>query len=145
MDHSKLKDDRNDMHRKTASAYSKLLALLADIAPQEPTSAERSQDEDISNSFDTQYGTREKLQEDLGNQITRSAMREWTENRLADLRLWINGTGVLARSEASLDTRLSSHRAVKAVIASLLMILESSIDICRTFGNEHNSWLLSEY
>jgi hypothetical protein len=141
--------DHDDLQRKTAGAHQKLLALFADVAHQvqnqESTVVEGLGNEDQRNrslGHDTSSiaisGPRQKPSDQVeveSGQVSHSALREWTENRLADMNLWITGTGAMARSEASLDTRLLSHPGLKSAIATLLMILESYVDSCRTHGN----------
>ncbi|KAJ5398855.1 hypothetical protein N7465_009344, partial [Penicillium sp. CMV-2018d] len=57
---------------------------------------------------------------------------EWAENRLADMNLWISGTGACARGRASLDSRLVSRPEACDVIANLLRLLNTVIGECRT-------------
>ncbi|KAJ5174594.1 uncharacterized protein N7482_000471 [Penicillium canariense] len=56
---------------------------------------------------------------------------EWAENRLADMKLWISGTGACARGRAALDSRLASRPEARDVIANLLHLLGTVIDDCR--------------
>ncbi|KAL4985725.1 hypothetical protein BDW68DRAFT_198581 [Aspergillus falconensis] len=56
---------------------------------------------------------------------------EWAENRLADMNLWISGTGACARGRASLDSRLASRPEARDVIINLLRLLGTVIDECR--------------
>ncbi|OJI89757.1 hypothetical protein ASPTUDRAFT_92517, partial [Aspergillus tubingensis CBS 134.48] len=55
---------------------------------------------------------------------------EWAENRLADMNLWISGTGACARGRASLDSRLASRPEAHDVIVNLLRLLSTMIDEC---------------
>ncbi|PYH34855.1 retropepsin-like aspartic protease, partial [Aspergillus neoniger CBS 115656] len=55
---------------------------------------------------------------------------EWAENRLADMNLWISGTGACARGRASLDSRLASRPEAHDVIFNLLRLLSTMIDEC---------------
>ncbi|KAI9042927.1 BAG family molecular chaperone regulator [Aspergillus affinis] len=57
---------------------------------------------------------------------------EWAENRLADMNLWISGTGACARGKASLDSRLASKPEARDVITNLLRLLATVIDECKT-------------
>lgn len=56
---------------------------------------------------------------------------EWAENRLADMNLWISGTGACARGRASLDSRLASKPEACDVIVNLLHLLGAIIEECR--------------
>ncbi|CAI7654280.1 unnamed protein product [Penicillium bialowiezense] len=55
---------------------------------------------------------------------------EWAENRLADMNLWISGTGACARGRASLDSRLASKPEACDVIVNLLHLLDAIIEEC---------------
>lgn len=67
---------------------------------------------------------------------------EWAENRLADMNLWISGTGACARGRASLDSRLVSRPEACDVIANLLRLLNTVIDECRTQSQMQESSLI---
>jgi len=55
---------------------------------------------------------------------------EWAENRLADMELWISGTGACARGRASLDSRLASRPEARDITANLLSLLGNMVDEC---------------
>ncbi|KAK1148500.1 hypothetical protein N8T08_009505 [Aspergillus melleus] len=59
---------------------------------------------------------------------------EWAENRLADMNLWISGTGACARGRASLDSRLASKPEARDVVTDLLRLLAAVIDECKSRG-----------
>lgn len=64
---------------------------------------------------------------------------EWAENRLADMELWISGTGACARGRAALDSRLASRPEARDVIANLLYLLGNVIDECRMQSQTNES------
>jgi hypothetical protein len=113
MDRSREDVDLKDLRQKTARAHEKLLCLLLDVAPRVKSQELRSERESLT-------------------QTSHPAIREWTENRLADFNLWITGINFLARPEV-----FSSLGPVKSVIASLLTLLESLLDVCRTSGDKN--------
>jgi hypothetical protein len=111
--------DLDDLRQKTARAHEKLLCLLLDVAPQVKSQDSRSERKPIT-------------------QTSQPAIRDWTENRLADFNLWITGIDFLARPEV-----FPSLGPVKSVIASLLTLLESLLDVCRTSGDKNMAHGLS--
>jgi hypothetical protein len=101
------------IRQKTANIHERLLALLLDVAP-------HVQDPGLSS------------EPERSTQISRPAMREWTENRLADFNLWVTGISILlARPGVS-----PSLHVFKPVIESLLMLLASFLDVCRNSGDK---------
>ncbi|KAJ5638441.1 hypothetical protein N7528_000831 [Penicillium herquei] len=65
---------------------------------------------------------------------------EWAENRLADLNLWISGTGALARGRASLDHRLATRPEVREVVLNSLRLLSTMIDECKEASFPDQGW-----
>ncbi|KAJ5718314.1 hypothetical protein N7488_003960 [Penicillium malachiteum] len=65
---------------------------------------------------------------------------EWAENRLADLNLWISGTGALARGRASLDHRLAARPEVREVVLNSLRLLSTMIDECKEASPPDKGW-----
>ncbi|KAJ6024228.1 hypothetical protein N7540_005025, partial [Penicillium herquei] len=68
---------------------------------------------------------------------------EWAENRLADLNLWISGTGALARGRASLDHRLATRPEAREVVLNSLRLLGSMIDECKEASSPDQGWQIS--
>jgi hypothetical protein len=68
---------------------------------------------------------------------------EWAENRLADFNLWISGTGALARSRASLDSRLAPRPEAASVIANVLQLLSGTVDECMRVGKMVSQCMLN--
>ncbi|GKZ35598.1 hypothetical protein AbraIFM66950_006298 [Aspergillus brasiliensis] len=67
---------------------------------------------------------------------------EWAENRLADMNLWISGTGACAQERASLDSRLASRPEAHDVVVNSLRLLGTVIEECliqsQTQGLSHS-------
>jgi len=104
--------ESDDLRRQTALIHKRLLDLLH--------VALRAQDQQTSS-------------EEGSSRVYRPWMRDWTENRLADLNLWVDGISALAGPGAS-----SSLRVFKPVIESLLTLLGSFLDMCRKSGDREN-------
>jgi hypothetical protein len=121
MDRSREDGDIDDIRRKTARAHEKLLCLLLDVAPRVKSQELRSERGSLT-------------------QTSYPAIREWTENRLADFNLWITGLEFLVRPEV-----FSSLGPIKSVIASLLTLLESLLAVCRTSGDKDMARGLGAY
>jgi len=120
MDDMSENSDLDDVRRKTAIIHEKLLGLLLDVAP-------LAQDEQIRSGRESP------------TQISRLAMREWTENRLADFNLWVTGISVLGKPGVS-----SSLHLFKPVIESLLTLLGSFLDMYRNSGEKDTSFVVCD-
>lgn len=113
--------DLDDIRQKTAIVHEKLVSLLLEVAPHVREEESRRKKELLIRGF-------------------QPAMGEWTENRLADLSLWINNLRFMARPEVS---AVLYH--LKSAIASLLALLGSLLEVCRISGEEEiarGSWLV---
>ncbi|GLB04923.1 hypothetical protein AtubIFM57258_010949 [Aspergillus tubingensis] len=67
------------------------------------------------------------------------ALQEWTENCLADLKLWANGAGALKVGKASLDARLASNADAKVFVVNLLGMLRAFVERCVETGADGHS------
>lgn len=114
--HPRENRDFDDIRQRTGRVRQKLLSLLLDAAPQ----TERQES---------------KSKRRLSLQNSQPAMREWTENRLADLDLWTAGISVLNRPGVFYALNL-----IKPTIASLLMLLGSLLDACHSLGDENPNY-----
>ena len=108
MSHSGEDRDLDDIRQRTARVREKLVSLLLDAAPQ-----------------------RQKSKRGPSIQTIQPAIREWTENRLADLDLWTAGISVLNKPGVSYSLDL-----IKSTIASLLTLLSSLLDVCLSLGEQ---------
>ncbi|KAF4954705.1 hypothetical protein FSARC_12035 [Fusarium sarcochroum] len=60
---------------------------------------------------------------------------EWSENRLAEFKLWAGGIGAFAGERASLDARLAADRETKTLVKNILILLQGCIEKCRVAGS----------